>query len=357
MGAKIAIRRIRESRALQLGNRYRGALFLSRYRDYLQTGRHRKDDESYLLSAFLRSGGRLLDRASAMSAKDRGPIDLSWAPDTLGYGADRDLVISAVNALRDSGFTVLPLAAAPEITLALQSDFDGALCRTYSDDPALNDQVGIVPGDGQQRAEKYSVIPELTLKSATFRSLILDRTLLSIAQEYLSVPPVIDNASIWWSFPSVRGASSEAAQRFHFDLERVKWLKVFIHLEDVAASNGPHVFVPGSHRTGAIPSNLLARGYARLDDESVERAFPGIEWFHAIGPRGTILIKDTRGLHKGTEVANGTRVLAQVQYSQSLFGTPSPLGGKTREGLSSLMTLMPKGARSMMLPGRQQLQG
>ena len=43
-------------------------------------------------------------------------------------------------------------------------------------------------------------------------------------------------------------ADSEAAQMFHFDLDRIKWLKFFIYLTDVKINSGPHVYVSGTHK-------------------------------------------------------------------------------------------------------------
>ena len=35
-----------------------------------------------------------------------------------------------------------------------------------------------------------------------------------------------------------------AAQMFHFDMDRPKWLKFFIYINDVNEKNGPHFFIP-----------------------------------------------------------------------------------------------------------------
>lgn len=39
-----------------------------------------------------------------------------------------------------------------------------------------------------------------------------------------------------------------------------------------------------------------------------------------VGKRGTILIVDTRGFHKGEKLINGKRLLFQIEFSNSLFG-------------------------------------
>jgi hypothetical protein len=45
-----------------------------------------------------------------------------------------------------------------------------------------------------------------------------------------------------------------------------------------------------------------------------------------IAPKGTIIIEDTRGLHKGNPVQPGgnSRLMLQLQFSNSLFGGSTP---------------------------------
>ena len=107
-------------------------------------------------------------------------------------------------------------------------------------------------------------------------------------------------------------------------MDRFKWLKVFIYITDVGPDNGPHSYVRGSHRTGAIPSDILRRGYVRLTDEEVSTVYPKDDILVFDAPRGTIIIEDTRGLHKGVHVREGARLILQLQFSNTLFGANYP---------------------------------
>ena len=40
------------------------------------------------------------------------------------------------------------------------------------------------------------------------------------------------------------------------------------------------------------------------------------------GPRGTIIAADTCGLHKGKLVERGSRLILQLEFTNSLFGAP-----------------------------------
>ena len=65
----------------------------------------------------------------------------------------------------------------------------------------------------------------------------MDEYLIDVAREYFDSEPIFDIPVMWWSnFGNV--PSSEAAQLYHYDLERVKWLKIFFYLTDVNDYNG-----------------------------------------------------------------------------------------------------------------------
>ncbi|MGH7415040.1 MAG: phytanoyl-CoA dioxygenase family protein, partial [Candidatus Rokuibacteriota bacterium] len=153
------------------------------------------------------------------------------------------------------------------------------------------------------------------------QALMADPVLVELAQAYLEVEPVADFIKMWWYTAS---SQPEPSQLYHCDMSRIKWVRFFIYLTDVGVGNGPHCFVIGTHRTGAIPSRFLARGYAHISDEDVVRHYGAQEIVELIGPRGTIIAEDTRGLHKGQQVHVGHRLMLQIQFSNSLFGHPHP---------------------------------
>lgn len=156
------------------------------------------------------------------------------------------------------------------------------------------------------------------------QALMAEPTIVAAAQAYLDTEPVADVVAMWWSTAFSDRPDSEAAQHFHFDLDRIKWVKFFIYLTDVTHDSGPHYFIAKSHRRGGIPAALLAKGYARLSDAEVAAHYDKRDFMEFAAPRGTILAEDTRGLHKGQNVRAGNRLILQIQFSNSLFGAPYP---------------------------------
>jgi Phytanoyl-CoA dioxygenase (PhyH) len=169
-------------------------------------------------------------------------------------------------------------------------------------------------------AVRYDFDTQDLLSNQDVQKIIADLSFVAVAQEYLKTKPVIDVLSMWWHTAYSNKPDMEAAQYFHFDMDRPKWLKFFIYLTDVETTNGPHAFVAGSHKTGGIPKALLKKGYARLTDEEVKAHYSNNDIIEFVAPRGTIIAEDTRGLHKGKHVQSGDRLVLQIQFSNSLFG-------------------------------------
>ena len=138
--------------------------------------------------------------------------------------------------------------------------------------------------------------------------------LLNIAQKYFGCKPIIHNFNFWVSYPG----NLESTQKFHQDFDDIRFLKVFIYLNDVTSKNGPHCYVESSLKKAhtIIPNeNKLSE---RLTDEFVEEHFAD-DILYIKGKAGTIIIEDTHGIHKGTHVKKGKRFLLQILYGCSTF--------------------------------------
>ncbi|MBA3499101.1 MAG: phytanoyl-CoA dioxygenase family protein [Deltaproteobacteria bacterium] len=170
------------------------------------------------------------------------------------------------------------------------------------------------------RAVRYEMEPRVLVADADVQALLADWSLLTVAQDYLRAAPVFDIVTMWWHTAYRDQPDARAAQFFHFDMDRPRWLKFFFYLTDVGPDNGPHCFIRGTHRTGGIARDLLARGYARLPDADVARHYEPGDHMRFVGKRGTIIAEDTRGLHKGQHVVTGDRLVFQLELTNTLFG-------------------------------------
>ncbi len=128
----------------------------------------------------------------------------------------------------------------------------------------------------------------------------------------------MDILAAWWTFPVGGGPESVSAQLYHFDLDRVKWLKVFVYLTDVDRESGPHVYVRGSHNS--VGRKIWRDG--RYSDEEVFSVCAPQDEVQFTGPRGTVIIEDTLGFHKGAPAISGHRFIFEFQLSLNRFGYP-----------------------------------
>ena len=156
------------------------------------------------------------------------------------------------------------------------------------------------------------------LKSEIAQNLLFNKFIYQVATNYFKSTPFFDHISLAISCKSDK-PDSEAAQLFHFDLDKPKWLKFFIYLNDVDEDNGPHFFIPKTHKNFAIRSEIRAQGYKRIDDKTISKYYPNIKEMK--GKSGTLLIEDTRGLHKGSVVKKNYRCIALLQFNNSNFGS------------------------------------
>ena len=158
------------------------------------------------------------------------------------------------------------------------------------------------------------------INTKSFQKILFDSSLINFSQEYLNSYPVIDNISSWWSFPSNK-PDKNAAQWWHFDLERPKWLKFFFFMTDCTLETGAHSFVKETHKNNGINWHLRKKGYSRLSDEEINKYYKKKDIINMILRKGSLLIEDTRGLHKGKKLLKDKRFLIQLQFSSSAFGT------------------------------------
>jgi ectoine hydroxylase-related dioxygenase (phytanoyl-CoA dioxygenase family) len=137
-------------------------------------------------------------------------------------------------------------------------------------------------------------------QSAIYARFALDANVLATANAYFGMHTRLRYYNIWQTFAS-QGAPRES-QLWHRDREDRFILKVFVYLTDVDEEAGPFTYVPGTHGKGPVkgePECFMEGGVRRSSDDQIARLVPREHWVKATGPRGTVVLADTRGFHKG----------------------------------------------------------
>jgi ectoine hydroxylase-related dioxygenase (phytanoyl-CoA dioxygenase family) len=230
---------------------------------------------------------------------------------------NEDEILKYKNQLINNGYLILDNVLNTEEVNALVNDFI-KLEGFYSSDSNIKSLKKKLDIQNPETVKFYYDSQDI-INNFNFQRILFDSSIINFAQMYLNCYPVIDNISSWWSFPS-KTPDKHAAQWWHFDLDRPKWLKFFFFLTDCSLENGAHCFVKSSHKNSAIPWKLRKRGYERLSDDDVEKVYSKKDIVDIVAKKGSLLIEDTRGLHKGRHLIRNNRFLIQIQYSSSSFG-------------------------------------
>ena len=159
------------------------------------------------------------------------------------------------------------------------------------------------------------------LQNKVIKDLVHNQIFYDIAEKYFSSTPILTNVGFRISKISSKPGNREA-QLYHFDLDRPKWLKFFIYLNDVEnISHGPHSFIEKTHKLFSKPYKILIKRYQRISDEEIFKFYNKKNEVFVYGKAGTLAIGDTLAFHKGNNPTTKERKVLTIEFSNSLFGT------------------------------------
>ncbi len=264
---------------------------------------------------FVSTRGKSNDRLSREISRERRPYSLTQVKGVLGTLSDAE-VGTIADSIRTNGFHVFDQQLE-------EAHIDALLKFARSSKAELIPQAAdgtkwLVYDKDHPRAPRYQFAEKDVFTMPIVQQLAADPSLFAVAQAYLGCKPIQDLTAMWWSAAFSKIASSEAAQLFHFDMDRIKFIKFFFYLTDVGSQNGPHCYVRGSH--AGMPAGLWKDG--RIQDEEIATSFAPSDIMEITGSQGTIIAVDTRGLHKGKVLEKGERLILQFEFTNSLFGAP-----------------------------------
>jgi len=122
--------------------------------------------------------------------------------------------------------------------------------------------------------------------------------------------------NVWLTRPS--GEQLQSSQLWHRDREDFYILKVFIYLRDVGPGAGPFRYAVGTHRgrdRRLLPGRTSEGVISRTTDSELAAVVPPDRWSDVLGPRGTVVLADTRGLHCGGAAVDTERLLFTCMFT------------------------------------------
>jgi hypothetical protein len=274
-----------------------------------------------LIHLHCRTNGRSNDFLHALARRRFPPVVLPLARGVLGSLSSADIERVAAE-IRENGY-IRPAERLRADVCQRLSDFSLRTEATLAP-PRKVGAARAVYDPARPIAEGYRFDEANLIDQPDIQRLMADPSLLAVAQAYLGCLPVLSSVFMLWSTPArvADNAREELAQMYHFDMDRLKWLKFFFYLTEVTPERGPHCFIAKSHRTGHQLPALLSRGYVRYRDQELEPYYPPEDRIELTGPPGTLFAVDTRGYHKGVTPRTGDRLMLQLEFCDTLFGAP-----------------------------------
>jgi len=145
------------------------------------------------------------------------------------------------------------------------------------------------------------------------QEIVTDPFILKVCQNYLQANPILVQTNFWVTNGHEKGFKDNTHE-FHQDNDDLKFIKVFIYLNDVDENNGPHSYVKGSINNLKLPD--VYRISQRLPDDYIKKNY-GDNVLTLTGRRGTMIFENTYGFHKGCPIKKGYRLMLQLQFASS----------------------------------------
>ncbi|RVU36194.1 hypothetical protein EOI86_13295 [Hwanghaeella grinnelliae] len=246
-----------------------------------------------------------------------------YAETVIGPNSARPIPAEAERPIREvdeQGYTALP---------AIPTDWADDI-REHAAGTVMHNWAADVEGPPESLRANHNLAlcsrpPLLTLPH--IREIATDPVVGAAVEQHLGAPPILLSIGLWCSFA---GKQAKDAQFFHFDLDDYRFCKLFIYLTDVDEDGGPHVYLPRTHDPDYIAACRPEPGPARDEfdwwyfhdlrkqDADATRHLKQ-DPVNLTGPKGSRLLVNTEGIHKGLPPQNQDRWLLQLLFGVSHF--------------------------------------
>ncbi len=157
--------------------------------------------------------------------------------------------------------------------------------------------------------------------SKTYLDICLDPYLLAIISNYMNLVPQLTEAYTRRNFPATHKTMNHF---WHRDMNHHSHLiKMFVFISDCTEMNGPHEYISGSCTEKEKMTTLNNKSY--YSDEEINIVYPQNSKDRILSKvsAGTIVIEDTRGLHRANVPTIGQRDLGYAIFTPALLNNPA----------------------------------
>lgn len=267
------------------------------------------------------------------------------------------IVESRTEELDRLGYTALPKISAKKVQ-DMVDYFNNTGCYAGPFDPDHHERELFSADELREQKENTARYPTKSVVLCPhLMRLASDPVIISILARHLGAMPIILDFSCWWSFAHEE-QDSQHAQLYHFDLADYRFSLMNLYLTDVDLDGGPHTIFPETHEMDQLmkirdefngdQSDWDEWYFTKLrkTDEEMEHYFSGRKATQLTGEKGTTLLVNTRGIHKGMLPTKNDRLLVQVAYGvspmvQTNFMDPVKIGSPEASHIPASMAEPP----------------
>jgi hypothetical protein len=228
-----------------------------------------------------------------------------------------------LEALDGDGYAVIPFTELVPDAELRESVLAQGEAFIADSERGLADEAEGAAATLRRRAGKEFVVRAYSFEGVTLDpardawfSVCASRRLLDIANSYLRMWAKLSYVDMWYTAPQPAGVERAASQLWHRDFDDKHLLKAFLYLVDVDSSAGPFEYV-GASQAGGKYGDAWQWGpmrTGRVTEEDVQKHVPADAIKTFVAPRGTVILCNTSGLHRGGFATERPRALATATY-------------------------------------------
>lgn len=204
------------------------------------------------------------------------------------------------------------------ISKSLSDEFSNLFLKRIDSDreyESIEDYFSFARAGKYVRSQMVDIEGEHQLLKAFFNEI----NLLPIVMEYLDLnkneimfSAKIDSCVKLAGHRHLRNGYDDALE-FHRDVDSLKFVKVFVYLNDIKEGNGHHEIFLGSNQ--GIPMRFRILDRFKIDE--IKDVMPELDLCRVVGPKGYSWIEDTTSLHRGTVPEFGNRLMLSLSFNDA----------------------------------------
>lgn len=162
-------------------------------------------------------------------------------------------------------------------------------------------------------ADTWEYYEGIASQCPTIAELLTSEFFIDISSLYINAHSRLISYNAWET--KLPSSGTSLADVYHSDRGDFKWLNFFIYLVDVDMEGGPHVYVKGSHKKRPKECGRWwsATGH-RIGGDRLMQYFQPDDFQYFCFPKGSLIIEDTWGVHKGLTPVSKPRRMLEVIY-------------------------------------------